>query len=131
MKKLIVTIVVLLMLSVSAQAVTTDATFDYSAIVGYAASHYGEIYTIVGRVVRVEEFHRSSADDIVEEYTQIAVDDDTERVVCVHYTRPKNQKPMGTGVYVAILAYIDGVQRVGSVVIPLMEANSDPMIIAE
>lgn len=131
MKKIFVFVVAFLMLAVSAQAITTDAGFDYAAIVGYAQDHYGEVYTIVGRVIRVEEYHRSSDTSIVEEYTQIAVDDDTDRIVCVHYTRSKNQTPLPTLSYVAVLAYIDGVQRVDSVVIPLMEANSEPMILNE
>ena len=131
MKKLFFLIAALLTLAVYAQAITTDSNFDYAAIVGHAQSHYGEVYTIVGRAIRVEEYHRSSDTSIVEEYTQIAVDDDTDRVVCVHYTRPKNQMPLPTLSYVAILAYVDGIQRVDSVVIPLMEANSDPMILNE
>ena len=131
MKKLLVFVVTFLVLSVSAQAITTDSNFDYTAIVGHAQSHYGEVYTIVGRAIRVEESHRSSDTNIVEEYTQIAVDDNTEHIVCVHYTRPKNQAPMPTLSYVAILAYVDGIQRVDSVVVPLMEANSDPIILAK
>lgn len=131
MKKLLVFIVAFLMLAVSAQAITTDSNFDYESIIGYAQDHYGEVYTIVGRAIRVEEYHRSSDTSIVEEYTQIAVDDDSDHVVCVHYTRPKNQTPLPTLSYVAILAYVDGVQRVDSVVVPLMEANSDPMILDE
>ena len=38
---------------------------------------------------------------------------------------------MPTLSYVAILAYVDGIQRVDSVVVPLMEANSDPIILAK
>ena len=131
MKKLLAVIILLIVLVTSAQAITTDAGFDYAAVIGHAQSHYGEVYTIVGRAIRVEEYHRSSDTSIVEEYTQIAVDNDTDRIVCVHYTRPKNQTPLPTLSYVAVLAYIDGVQRVDSVVIPLMEANSDPMILNE
>lgn len=120
-----------MLLASSAQAITTDAAFDYEAITGYAQSHYGEVYTIVGRAVRIEEYHRSSDTTIVEEYTSIAVDGDEDRIVCVHYTRPKNLSPMPSGSYVAIIAYEDGVQRVDSKVVPLMEANSNPMILNE
>ena len=131
MKKLLAVIIMLIVLVASAQAITTDAGFDYDAIAGYAHSHYGEVYTIVGRAVRIEEYHRSSDTTIVEEYTQIAVDGDEDHIVCVHYTRPKNLTPMPIGSYVAIIAYVDGVQRIDSVIIPLMEANSNPMILEE
>lgn len=130
MKKLLITLL-LLALTTSAQAVTTSENFDYDAIKGYAASHYGEVYTIVGTLIYTEEYHRSSGDTVVEEYARIAVDGDDSCPVCVHYTREKNLYPMESGVRVAVLAYVDGVQRVGKVIVPLMEANSRPMILTE
>lgn len=131
MKNWLAVIILLIVLAASAQAITTDAAFDYDAIAGHAHSHYGEVYTIVGKAVRVEEFHRSSDTTIVEEYTQIALDGNENHIVCVHYTRPKNLMPMPVGSYVAIIAYVDGVQRVDSTVVPLMEANSNPMLLEE
>lgn len=129
MKKLLIALLLAALLVPAAQAITTDANFDYNSIVGFAQGHYGEVYTIVGRVLQIEEYHRSSADDIVEEYTKIAVDDDPEQIICLHYTRPKNQMPMETDIYVATLAYVDGVQRIGQVIVPLLESKSEPIII--
>lgn len=132
MKKLLIILVCLLIvLTVSAQAVTTDANFDYAAISAHAQSHYGEVYTIVGRVISVEEYHRSSDTTIVEEYTKLAVDCKSTQIVCLHYTRPKNQEPMPFYSYVAVIAYVDGVQRVDTAVFPLMDSNSEPIILEE
>ena len=130
MKKILPALLLAMALLLSAaQAVTTDASFDYQGIVSYAQGHYGEVYTLVGRVVQIEEYHRSSEENLVEEYTTLAVDDDPEQIVCLHYTRPKNQMPMDPDVYVAALAYVDGVQRTGKVIVPLLEAKSDPIIL--
>lgn len=128
MKKLLI-ILLLFALITSAQAITTSDNFDYEAIKGYAASHYGEVYTIVGTLIYSEEYHRSSDDTIVEEYARVAVDGDGSHPICVHYKREKNQYPIDSGTRIAVLAYVDGVQRVGKAIIPLMEANSRPMLL--
>lgn len=131
MKKLLLVLLLFALLSPSAFAVQTDSNFDYGAIIGCAGAHYGEIYTLVGRVVQVEEYHRSSDDKIVEEYTTLAVDDNPDQIVCLHYTRPKNQFPMDFDSIVVVLAYVDGVRRTGKEIVPLLESKSDPIIIEE
>ena len=128
MRKVFVLLMLLLLMS-SALAVETDPGFNYEAIVKYAEGHYGEVYTIVGRVLQVEEYHRSSEDTFVEEYTKIAVDDSEDKVICLHYNRSKMLYPLQAGSYVAALAYVDGVQRIGTDIVPLLESNSSPLIL--
>ena len=130
MKKLLI-ILLLLTLAPSALAISTSENFDYESIKGYAGGHYGEVYTIVGTLIYSEEYHRSSDDKKVEEYAKIAVDGLDSQIVCVHYIRDKNLFPFDAGIQVAVLAYVDGVQRVGKVIVPLMEANSRPLALNE
>ena len=110
-----------------AQAITTSDNFDYEAIKGNAQKYYGEVYTIVGTLIYAEEYHRSSDTSVVEEYARIAVDGDDNQMICLHYVRDKNLFPLESGIQVAVLAYVDGVQRVGKDIVPLMEADSRPM----
>ena len=110
-----------------AQAVTTSDNFKYDDIKGNAQNYYGEVYTIVGTLLYIEEYHRSSDTSVVEEYARIAVDGDDKQTICLHYVRDKNLFPLKSGIPVAVLAYVDGVQRVGKDIVPLMESDSRPM----